>query len=58
MAYGALLTGTGQLWFDSFVFEVVDNTVATTGITNPNEIQNARKETGLMPEPFNLNFEK
>ncbi len=45
LAYGALLTGTGQIWFDNINFEIVDSTIATTG----------RKEN---QEPANLNFEK
>jgi len=32
LAYGALLVGTGQIWFDEINFEIVDNTVPTTGI--------------------------
>jgi len=45
LAYGALLSGTGQIWFDSLNFEIVDSTISTTG----------RKEN---KEPVNLNFEK
>lgn len=44
MAYGALLSGTGQIWFTNINFEVVDNTVQTTDIQ--------------IKEPTNLNFEK
>lgn len=50
LAYGALLVGTGQIWFDKIKFEVVDNTVPTTG-----------KDNGaMMPnkEPVNLDFEE
>ena len=51
IAYGALLSGTGQIWFDNISFEIVDNSVKTTGSINgdQNEIQK---------EPFNLDFEK
>lgn len=45
LAYGALLAGTGQIWFDNINFEIVDSTIATTGIK-----QNK--------EPVNLNFDK
>ena len=45
LAYGAVLAGTGQIWFDNINFEMVDSTIATTG----------RKEN---KEPVNLNFEK
>jgi len=50
LAYGALLVGTGQLWFDNIKFEIVDNTVSTTG----------EGSESLMPskEPVNLDFEK
>jgi hypothetical protein len=49
LAYGALLVGTGQIWFDDIKFEVVDNSVPTTG----------QGKDGLMPskEPVNLDFE-
>lgn len=50
LAYGALLVGTGQIWFDNVAFEIVDNTIPTTG----------KDKEGLMPnkEPVNLNFDK
>lgn len=48
IAYGALLSGTGQVWFDDLNFEIVDSTVATTG-RGP-----ALPRTG----PANLDFEK
>lgn len=31
MAYGVMLNGTGQIWFDNITFEIVDNSVETTG---------------------------
>jgi hypothetical protein len=47
IAYGALLYGTGQIWFDKLNFEVVDAYLPTTG------------KTGKAPnaEPVNLDFE-
>ncbi len=30
IAYGALLSGTGKIWFDDITFEIVDQTVPTT----------------------------
>lgn len=50
LAYGALLVGTGQIWFDDIKFEVVDNSVPTTG----------EGKDALMPskDPVNLDFEK
>lgn len=44
ISYGALLSGTGQIWFANINFEIVDNTVKTTDINSS--------------EPTNLNFEK
>ncbi|MCW3083923.1 MAG: hypothetical protein JWP12_1289 [Bacteroidetes bacterium] len=50
LAYGALLSGTGQVWFDNIKFEIVDNTVPVTGKEWDTKIpQN---------EPANLDFEK
>jgi hypothetical protein len=46
LAYGALLSGTGQIWFANLTFEIVDNAVK---LHSSNDIQN---------EPSNLNFEK
>jgi len=50
LAYGALLSGTGQIWFDHLKFEIVDKSVPTTG----GEVDK------LMPnmEPVNLDFEE
>jgi len=48
LGYGALISGTGQIWFDKLNFEVVDNSVPTTGLTD--------KPTN--EEPANLDFEK
>jgi len=45
LAYGALLVKTGQIWFTDISFEVVDNSVPTTG-------------SGSHDEPTNLNFDK
>jgi hypothetical protein len=50
LAYGALLYGTGQIWFSNITFETVDNSVQTTDLLAiPNTVQT---------EPTNLNFEK
>lgn len=48
LAYGALLDGTGQIWFDSITFEIVDNSVKTTG----------KNDNNGLSEPANLDFEK
>lgn len=50
LAYGALLAGTGQIWFDNLKFEIVDKTVPTTGMDND--------QKNNFKEPTNLNFEK
>jgi hypothetical protein len=44
LAYGVLLNGSGQVWFDRIKFEVVDQSVKTTDRQNP--------------EPANLNFDQ
>jgi hypothetical protein len=31
LSYGALLSGTGQIWFENIAFEIVDNSVEITG---------------------------
>lgn len=49
LAYGALLSGTGQIWFSNINFEVVDNTVPTTGYDKDTFMPNV--------EPVNLDFE-
>jgi hypothetical protein len=48
LAYGALLSGTGQVWFDEIRFEEVDPSVPVTG----------REDSVNIPrEPVNLDFE-
>ncbi len=49
LAYGALLVGTGQIWFDKLNFEIVDQSVATTGMG----------KADMMPvsKPMNLDFD-
>jgi hypothetical protein len=51
IAYGALLGGTGQIWFDSITIEVVGDTVPITGLVNS-------KKSMTLDEPTNLDFEK
>ena len=51
LAYGALLSGTGQIWFDNLTFEIVDNSVKTTNSMNGGN-------TKIESEPTNLDFEK
>lgn len=56
LAYGALLRGTGQVWFTNIQFEVVDNTVKTTGDDLKEEKKKRQRES--LKEPSNLNFDK
>jgi hypothetical protein len=44
IAFGALLAGTGQIWFDEIHFDIVGNDVNVTGLKNK--------------EPMNLEFKK
>lgn len=50
IAYGALLSGGGQLWFDNLSFEVVDRSVAAT--------IPYKKENTPQDQPTNLAFEE
>lgn len=49
LAYGALLVGEGQIWFDNIRIEVVDHSVPVTGKKEENVAAN--------PQPVNLDFE-
>ena len=51
IAYGALLGGTGQIWFDNISFEVVGDDIPTTGSVKG-------KKSATQDEPINLDFEK
>lgn len=51
IAYGALLDGTGQIWFDNITFEIVDDNIPTTGSASG-------KKSVTLDEPANLDFEK
>ncbi len=51
IAYGALLSGTGQVWFDNLSFEIVDNSVPVTGMGKDMGMSN-------LTEPTNLDFQK
>ncbi len=50
IAFGALMGGTGQIWFDDLTIEVVDKTVPVTG--SDEDLDKTNKE------PFNLDFEE
>lgn len=49
LAYGALLNGTGQIWFDNVSFEIVDKSVPTTDLKKEN--------AATKSNPVNLDFE-
>jgi hypothetical protein len=51
IAYGALLNGQGQIWFDSITIEIVDHSTLTTGSIKA-------KPSATQTEPTNLDFEK
>jgi hypothetical protein len=51
IAYGALLDGTGQIWFDNIAIEIVNDSVPKTGLQNG-------KKSATQNEPTNLDFEK
>ena len=50
ISYGGMISGPGQIWFNDFKFEIVDNTVPTTGNGNAYALPQR--------EPTNLDFEK
>ena len=52
LAFGGLLSGTGQIWFDNITFEVVGDSEKLTGSIN------AGKPSLIQEEPTNLDFEK
>jgi hypothetical protein len=51
LAYGALLSGTGQIWFDKVKFEIVGVTLKTTDL-----VTGTKNSVG--DKPINLDFEK
>lgn len=51
IAYGALIDGTGQIWFDNITFEVISDFSPSTGSSNI-------KKSPTVDEPTNLDFEK
>lgn len=53
ISYGALLGGTGKIWFDNLTIEIVDNTVPPTSSINSKE-----SSVNTLSEPTNLGFEE
>lgn len=63
IAFGALLSGTGQIWFQDLKFEVVEKSVASTSIQSQKPIPHEPIDaTQFIPSvnqtPTNLAFEK
>ena len=63
IAFGALMAGTGQMWFTNVKFEIVDKSVQTTGFgqvemedEGDSDMKNMRASDSS--EPVNLDFEK
>ena len=55
VSYGALLVGTGQIWFDNLKFEIVASDILPTGI----EVETQSSTyTSRHKEPVNLDFEQ
>lgn len=52
IAFGALLSGTGQIWFDNITFQIVGDAEQITGTTN------LMKPKSIQEAPTNLDFEK
>lgn len=50
IAYGALIDGTGQIWFDNITFEIVSDFAPSTSSTG-------LKKSPTVDEPTNLSFE-
>jgi hypothetical protein len=53
IAYGALISGSGKIWFDNLSFEIVDNTIPTTGMSTSGGNKKSSPDS-----PTNLDFEK
>lgn len=51
--YGVMLVGTGQIYFDSFILEIVDETVPTTG-GKPSELNLSKTEKAKSYDPVNF----
>ena len=58
LAYGALMGGTGQIWFDNFTFEVVDNSDNPPMPESSNRSDHSNNKETVTSEPVNLDFEQ
>jgi hypothetical protein len=55
IAYGALLSGTGQIWFENITFEIVGD---ADKVKDDKKTVDKMEERKIEAEPVNLNFEK
>jgi len=55
--YGILLHGTGQIWIDDCAFEIVGDSVQTTGTWRRGTDTKSSREPYCQDEPINLDFE-
>jgi hypothetical protein len=60
IAFGALIAGTGQIWFNNIKFDTVYFSLPITGIENAIATDTAHRPAPLQvqPEPTNLDFQK
>lgn len=56
IAFGALIAGSGQIWFDNITFEVVDN-ADNPKSEDSNKSDTDNKKKSLSGGPVNLDFE-
>ena len=57
LQFGGMLVGTGQMWMDDCVLEVVGDSVGTTADYTPSKPHERPVPTDLKPRPVNLDFE-
>lgn len=62
ISFGALLSGTGQIWVDNFSFEIADNSMVVTkppleNLTRFNIEKRSYNSATIAPQPANLTFE-
>lgn len=57
IAYGALLSGTGQIWFDNITFEIVDNADNPPEPEKSNRSDSYNTTEVVTDKPVNLDFE-
>ena len=58
MKFGLLLFGTGQVWLDECVLEVVDDDISTTGNWMSSFDKRDPVPRGLSTHPINMGFDE